>query len=31
MLLFNFRVNNYNNPTEIALDLIGGKYKILIL
>ncbi len=28
---FTFREKNYNNPVELALDIIGGKYKMPIL
>lgn len=28
---FQFKGKEYNNPTELALDIIGGKYKMPIL
>lgn len=28
---FEFRGNRYNNPVEVALDVIGGKWKMPIL
>jgi DNA-binding HxlR family transcriptional regulator len=31
MPIFEFRGKNYNNPAELALDIIGGKYKMPIL
>lgn len=31
MPAFEFREKNYNNPVELALDIIGGKYKMPIL
>lgn len=31
MPLFEFRGKSYNNPAELALDIIGGKYKMPIL
>ncbi|TAF63618.1 MAG: transcriptional regulator [Cytophagales bacterium] len=31
MPIFDFRGKSYNNPAELALDIIGGKYKMPIL
>jgi len=31
MPVFEFREKTYNNPVELALDVIGGKYKMPIL
>lgn len=31
MPVFTFRGKRYNNPVELALDVIGGKYKMAIL
>jgi DNA-binding HxlR family transcriptional regulator len=28
---FNFKGKEYNNPAELAIDIIGGKYKMPIL
>ena len=31
MLEFNFREKKFNNPVELSLDIIGGKWKIQII